>query len=525
MNASPDWASLHHAIEELASAGNAEIHEAGEWLAELAAFRWEIRHEGKNPLLHLWSDERNLTRRLLDVKEQTPFRIVLEVQRFGRAKPSKFELIRPDSPRVPVRVAREKFRLALRRILEKNFPDAQVQSLTTNPDMANSFSGVYVRGGMLDQKKIWAIFAVRPGESATAIKDSLAYAVLWLDRVRANSTRHAVEGIRLIVPEGSSSLICERILGLAPSARTEVYELVESEGLLRKMDTGEGNLQSWLIPRGERDSLLNQALAAAAGIHALAPHLPPAGDEITARIAPGGFEAALAFRGLEFARYGREGFFFGTHDRRVRFDPSNQKPLDNLAFQLDFYRNPYAEDPRHALYRAAPERWIESLILADPLKLDPRLDPRHFYSQVPALAQDRGVIDLLGVTRRGRLVVIELKASEDVQLPIQALDYWLRIRRHQLAGDFERLGYFPEVELSPEPPLVWIVAPGLHFHNASDILPKYLLPEIQITRIGLNERWRRGLRVVLRQQPKSGPARITGGSYGTFPVSFRGNLR
>lgn len=57
MNASPDWASLHRAIEELASSGNAEIHESGEWLAELAAFRWEIRHEGKNPLLHLWSND------------------------------------------------------------------------------------------------------------------------------------------------------------------------------------------------------------------------------------------------------------------------------------------------------------------------------------------------------------------------------------------------------------------------------------------------------------------------------------
>ena len=42
-----------------------------------------------------------------------------------------------------------------------------------------------------------------------------------------------------------------------------------------------------------------------------------------------------------------------------------------------------------------------------------------------------GVLDLLGVTRRGRLVVIELKASEDIQLPIQAVDYWLRVRRHQ----------------------------------------------------------------------------------------------
>src|SRR5579872_6597021 len=76
MNASPNWASLHQAIAELTSSGNAEIHESGEWLAELAAFRWEIRYEGKNPLLHLWSDERNLTRRVLDVKEQSDRRFM-----------------------------------------------------------------------------------------------------------------------------------------------------------------------------------------------------------------------------------------------------------------------------------------------------------------------------------------------------------------------------------------------------------------------------------------------------------------
>ena len=37
-----------------------------------------------------------------------------------------------------------------------------------------------------------------------------------------------------------------------------------------------------------------------------------------------------------------------------------------------------------------------------------------------AIPGDRGVIDLLGVTRRGQLVIIELKASEDIQLPMQS---------------------------------------------------------------------------------------------------------
>ena len=77
------------------------------------------------------------------------------------------------------------------------------------------------------------------------------------------------------------------------------------------------------------------------------------------------------------------------------------------------------------------------------MKLDAQLDSEHFYSQVPALAAgDRGVFDLLGITRKGRLVVIELKASEDIQLPVQAVDYWLRVRRHQREGDFQRIRLF-----------------------------------------------------------------------------------
>jgi hypothetical protein len=167
---------------------------------------------------------------------------------------------------------------------------------------------------------------------------------------------------------------------------------------------------------------------------------------------------------------------------------------------LDLHRSSLATQTTHLLHRSAPERWLETLVLEDPTKLDAQLDAHYLYSQVPAVsAGDRGVLDLLGVTRRGRLVVIELKASEDIQLPIQAVDYWLRVRRHQGEGNFERYGYFPGVQLDPKPPLVWLAAPGLRFHSATDTLLKYLSPEIQITRIGLIENWRSGLKVIFRQ--------------------------
>jgi hypothetical protein len=43
------------------------------------------------------------------------------------------------------------------------------------------------------------------------------------------------------------------------------------------------------------------------------------------------------------------------------------------------------------------------------------------------------------------------------------------------------------------------VAPSLQFHPAGDVVARYLVRDIEICRVGLNENWRRGLRVVLRQ--------------------------
>jgi hypothetical protein len=54
-------------------------------------------------------------------------------------------------------------------------------------------------------------------------------------------------------------------------------------------------------------------------------------------------------------------------------------------------------------------------------------------------------VQRFGRSKPGR---IERKASEDIQMPMQAVDYWLRVRRHQQAGDFQRNGYFSGLEIS-----------------------------------------------------------------------------
>ncbi len=52
------------------------------------------------------------------------------------------------------------------------------------------------------------------------------------------------------------------------------------------------------------------------------------------------------------------------------------------------------------------------------------------------------MIDVLTVNRDGRLAVLELKADEDIHLPLQGIDYWARVAWHHARGEFQKFGYF-----------------------------------------------------------------------------------
>src|SRR6202044_204658 len=247
-----DWAELDRALGEMAASGSVEVREDGEWLAELAALHYEMRPAGKSVVVHLWSDQRNLTRRVLRVKERSEDRVLLEVQRFGNVKPGRLEFVRAYAPRTAGRITREQFRSRLRRILVESFPDATVESLTAAPDLEHSFSGLYIRGRMHEGAQGWAFLAVSPNESAATIEGILAFGILWLDWARLNADRRAVGGVRFFVPEGTSRPLRERLLALSPAARTEIYEWREPEGPMQRVDpTDAGNLESRLVPRRE----------------------------------------------------------------------------------------------------------------------------------------------------------------------------------------------------------------------------------------------------------------------------------
>ena len=234
-----------------------------------------------------------------------------------------------------------------------------------------------------------------------------------------------------------------------------------------------GNLESWLTPRREVEGALT---AAGAVIESVRAANDRAAENIAAAVRPGAKEVALRFRGLEFARFAEGQLAIGVGDARREAGPLHAARMEALLRELDLHRNPLAHERNHPFYRAAPERWIETLIQREPAQLDAQLDSRFFYSQVPAFAAaDRGVIDLLGVTLAPAVGGDRVEGFGGYSVPMQAVDYWLRVRQHLERGDFQRYGYFPGMELDARPPLVWLVAPALRFHAATEIILKYIV--------------------------------------------------
>jgi hypothetical protein len=292
---------------------------------------------------------------------------------------------------------------------------------------------------------------------------------------------------------------------LDPSAaKWQLFEFEEAEDELKEIDLADrGNMKTRLVHNFNQTAVLVRFGAEIERVHQLMPEA-----EVVALS-----QAEVAFRchGLEFARAR-----LAHNSGSLRCDPEIVFGLgaaerilnqDNLELFAQVVRSVgevrHFDGPRdNLLWRLHPERWLESLALDSLAALDERLDPTIRYSQVPAFsASDRAIIDVLAVTREGRLAVVELKADEDIHLPMQGLDYWSRVAWHHARGEFQRFGYFTSRGLSTEEPLLLLVAPALHVHPATDTLLHYLAPQIDWTVAGIDERWRQEVKVIFRKRP------------------------
>ncbi|HJS22972.1 MAG TPA: hypothetical protein VJ751_01295, partial [Pyrinomonadaceae bacterium] len=216
----------------------------------------------------------------------------------------------------------------------------------------------------------------------------------------------------------------------------------------------------------------------------------------------------LRYFGLPFARVrsllGRQKVWFGI-DRAHRrlLDESTWNEWQNLLRDLHEHRSAKALDHRHAFYRAAPEAWLESLLRRDITRLDPGLIIAPLHAQFrTARGAKLGIrpIDLLALRQDGRLVVIELKVSEDREHVLQGADYWRRVEAHRRRGHIAKAKLFGSRTIRDEPPLVYLVAPTLRVHPSFKTLAHCIAPDIEIYRFDINEDWRSGVRVMRRHK-------------------------
>jgi len=498
--------------EFLADARSAAIYESGEELFHFSddssSARYSISGDEKKSLLHLWSDERNLVRRILEAEVRKDS-LLLHAQRFGHSKPVCLEIFRERDRRAPSarRAARSAYNVLLTKVLQRNFPDLGIARLTIAMDLERSFGPTYSRGLLRRGRSAIAVLGVNAQETQTSVDAALTFGLLWLDLCRQRETRAAVEALMLIVPRGTSCVVRERMASLNhAAARFELYELDEREHSLTALDCADrGNMATRLVRCVDQAAACERFAASVERVLRLAPALR---QRLSLHAAS---PAELSFRlhGLEFARArlaqgaalrSEMEISFGTGAHETLLTAENEVLFTELMTRLAAARR-LDGDRRHPLWRMHPERWLEAKVLEDLAAIDSTLEGSLAYSQVPAFsASDRAMIDVLTCTREGRLAVIELKADEDIHLPMQGLDYWTRVAWHHARGEFREYGYFPQCALAPQPPLLILVAPALHIHPATDTLLRYLSPEVEWTLAGIDERWREGVRVVFRKR-------------------------
>jgi len=587
--------AIARAIAEfVAEYPSAAVLEGGKTIFEFGTAKHTLTTEHERCTLHLWSGERNLVRTVVGARLR-PKRLRLDTVRFGQKNTRALDLVATSERRSPTtrEATRTRYVALLERVLAREFPEWKPESFRTAMDLERSFGPAYARGMMTRGNQAWAVIAVNGSESAAIIDGILTLGILWLHHCRERADGKLLfKGLRVIVPRGAAMVTLMRMAWLRREvAEWELYELdAASEELIPRDLDDTGNLRTRLVHRPEERAARERFAKAIAAVIEL---VPQGEQERVEQHLRSTSELAFLLHGLEFARARislAPNSFTHTLELTVGVGPqetmlteANRAELARLVAELFARRcavlpaarrpsrqrgigagdavahsrvsvgrvnravNP-AQDP---LYRAAPERWLESVLKQDlttltrglaavqqptsarPRVMDandddnfgnraepvaslweaasdrrviPRLYPRFVYAQVPAIAgaSDRGMIDLLGLANDGRLAVIELKASEDLHFALQGLDYWLRVRHHATVDasgntDFQRHGYFVDTELSALPPRLYLVAPALRIHPATETVLRYLSPRVEWHLLALDERWREQVRVVWRR--------------------------
>jgi hypothetical protein len=521
----------------LAEHPKAIVLEEGKVLFDMRRAKYSLATEHGKCTLQLWSEERNIVRRVSAAVERGAVRdraLRLTTHRFGQTRPGSLDLAADMDRRTPTtrEATRLRYLRTLERVMLRGRGDAwgewKAEGFRTAMDLEKSFGPAYARGSLVHGQQAWAVIAVNAAETQATVDGILTLGVLWLSHCRETAGgRRLYRGLRMIVPHGMATLTVARMAWMNPeAAQWELWELDEkTEEMEQREAADHGNVSTRLIHAPNEATARERFAEASARVMEL---LPLAMRAVVEQRVRSGAEMAFLLHGLEFARvrmgYAGQSFnrvqeiSFGAGANETPLTEENADELRELVARFFARRTAGGKgarpgslkpDARDPLYRMQPERWLESVLRRDISAIDAHLDPTHVYTQVPAFAAaDRGMLDLLSVDRDGRLAVIELKADDDLHLALQGLDYWVRVRWHHQQnpdaasglGEFQRHGYFGGVRLAAGAPRLYLVAPALRVHPATEVVLRYLSPRVEWTLVALDERWRQQMKVVWRKR-------------------------
>jgi hypothetical protein len=521
-DAQPPAAQLAKELETyLAEHPASAVLAEGRVLFDMRSAKYSVSESHGRCLLQLWNEERNVVRTVVGVQARAAC-LRVTTRRLGATRPESLEFVPTGDRRSPTTrdAARRTYLRLLEGVLTRNLPGWTVDGMRSAMDLEHSFDPAYARGRLLKGATAEAVIGIGESESGAAIDGILTLGILWLEYCRQHvDARRHFGGLKVIVPEGAWRTTAERMPWLNHAAADfQLFTFEERSQALAPVDFRDtGNIQSRLVHAFSPQAAIDRCRAGLDRVLALVPAQGRERVELHARSAT---EVGLLLHGLEFARvrHGASATSFAQADEVSFGAGANETPLDadteslcrDLLNRLFAGRHP---DGVHAdpLFRLQPERWLESQVRTRMADVLPGFRNDLVYSQVPALsASERGMLDLLTLDRDGRLVVLELKADEDLHLPLQALDYWIRVRAlnddrapgpsGRIVSAFERAGYFPGAEVSPLPPRLVLAAPALRIHPANATVLRYLSPQVEWELLAVAEQWRQELRVVFRKR-------------------------
>lgn len=494
----------------LRSAEHPAALEDGLEIFDPAGVEWRLTLEFGKLLLEAWQPGRSIVRRIEDVAYRESQGLGLFVRKPGSRVTTVLELRAAGrQASASQKNSRDGLRRELLGFLERHYPEWRFERMSSRSDREHSLSAWYARGLARRGRTGWAFIALAASESFAAMDSALAYGLNWFDILRQTRTDLVVSGLRLFLPSAAIPITAHRAAWLDPQAiQVQIFEWPYATGGLEIIDIKDfGNVETRLTPRRRADPWLErhrEFLQHVFGDLLRHVDLVPvsSGSGISIRVL--GVEVAR-LEGQIIARlnWGLEG------DERI-YQEEDRGALREFLLRVIEVRCAASREKADPLYRMQPERWIESMLVRDVSRLDPALSASEVYPQVPAFSGgDRGVVDILGVLRDGRLAVIELKLDEDIVLPLQGLDYWMRVKWLNERAQFGPSGYFPAFELAQAAPRLYLVSPAFRFHSSNERIIRYLHPAVEIVEVGLNQQWREGIKVLFRRQahPPERPSR------------------